>query len=126
MNFLRRIFGGVQPSYIVRSYLIGLIFFALIVGMALSAETKNGTPIGLIVFAVLNTLLFPFAKLIWDELRNLAFGNNVIFMNAIFLFMLKWFVNAMLWAFAIFVAPIGILYLWFRTRQPKTPLEEQI
>jgi len=125
MNFIRRIFSGVQPTYLIRSYLIGLIFFALIVGMALSAETKSGTPVGLLAFGTLSTLLFPFAKLVWDELRDLAFGNNVIFMNAIFLFMLKWFVNGFLWAFAIFVAPVGILYLWFRTRQAKVPLEEQ-
>ncbi|MCQ9147654.1 MULTISPECIES: hypothetical protein [Brucella/Ochrobactrum group] len=125
MNFLRRIFGGVQLSYLIRSYLIGLIFFALMIGMALSAEIKNGSPVGLIVFASLSTLLFPFAKLVWDELRDLAFGNNVIFMNAIMLFMLKWFVNACLWAFAIFVAPIGILYLWFRTRQPLASVDDE-
>lgn len=52
MNFLRRIFGGLQPSYLIRSYLIGLIFFALMIGMALNAETKNGSPVGLIVFAL--------------------------------------------------------------------------
>lgn len=125
MTFLRRIFSGVQPSYLIRSYLIGLIFFALMFGMALSAETKNGMPIGLIAFATISTLLFPFAKLVWDELRDLAFGNNVFFMNAIFLFMLKWFVNGFLWACAIFVAPVGILYLWFRTRQPKAVVEDQ-
>ncbi|WP_235972576.1 hypothetical protein [Brucella pseudogrignonensis] len=55
------------------------LFFALMIGMALSAEIKNGSPVGLIVFASLSTLLFPFAKLVWDELRDLAFGNNVIF-----------------------------------------------
>nr|WP_181377321.1 hypothetical protein [Ochrobactrum sp. LM19]AJW29986.1 membrane protein [Ochrobactrum sp. LM19] len=125
MNIFRRIFGGVQPSYLVRSYLIGLLFFALTVGMAMSSEIKNGTPVGLIVFATLSTLLFPFAKLVWDELRDLAFGNNVIFMNAFSLFMLKWVVNGLLWALAIFIAPVGILYLWFRTRQPKEAMEDQ-
>ncbi|MEJ5902426.1 hypothetical protein [Ochrobactrum teleogrylli] len=126
MNFLRRIFGGLQPSYLIRSYLIGLIFFALMIGVALNAETKNGSPVGLIVFASLSTLLFPFAKLVWDELRDLAFGNNVIFMNAMMLIMLKWLVNGFLWAFAIFVAPIGILYLWLRTRQPLARLDEEV
>ena len=126
MNFLRRIFGGLQPSYLIRSYLVGLIFFSLMIGMALNAETKNGSPVGLIVFASLSTLLFPFAKLVWDELRDLAFGNNVIFMNAMMLIMLKWLVNGFLWAFAIFVAPIGILYLWLRTRQPLARLDEEV
>lgn len=123
MNFLGRIFGGVRTSYLIRAYLIGAIFFALMIAVSLSAETKNGTPYGAIAFAALSTVLFPFAKLVWDELRDLAFGNNMIFMNAILLFMLKWFVNAFLWTFAIFVAPVGILYLWFRTRQPKAVVE---
>lgn len=115
-----------QPSYLVRSYLIGLIFFALIVVMTFGAENRSGTPIGLLVYAALSTLLFPFAKLVWDELRDLAFGNNIVLMNAIFLFMLKLFINLFLWAFAIFVAPLGILYLWFRSRQPKMTGEDQV
>lgn len=119
MSFFRRIFGGVQPSFLVRSYLIGLIFFVVAISMPLGAEPKNSAHIVLIMYAALSTVLFPFAKLSWDELRDLVFGNNVIFMNAVSLLMLKWTVNILLWASAIFIAPVGILYLWFRTRQPK-------
>ncbi|WP_138983494.1 hypothetical protein [Agrobacterium tumefaciens] len=117
MNFLRRIFGGVQPSYLIRSYLMGVVVFALMMSM-LSVEAQTGSPVALVIFSLASTLLFPFAKLVWDELRNLALGNNILFMNAIVLFMLKLLVNLLLWACAIVIAPIGILYLWFRTRQP--------
>jgi len=125
MNFVRRIVGGVQPSYLVRAYLIGIVFFALTAGLTFKAGTRNGIPLGFVAFAALNTLLFPFAKLVWDELRNLVFGNNVIFVNALLLFAFKWIVNGLLWALAIFVAPVGILYLWFRTRHPKALGEDQ-
>jgi hypothetical protein len=119
MNCFRRIFSGLHPSYIIRSYLIGLVFFGMIAAVAASSKEQAGLPLGMIAISVLNTLLFPFSKLVWDELRNLALGNNVIIMNAIFLFMLKWLINTLLWGFAIVVAPAGILYLWYRTREPQ-------
>ncbi len=125
MRTFQRIFSGVRTSYLIRAYIIGAIFFLLMASVSLSAQAKNGTPYGAITFAALSTVLFPFAKLVWDELRDLAIGNNMIFMNAILLFMLKWFVNAFLWTFAIFVAPLGVLYLWFRTRQPEVMVEDQ-
>ncbi|WP_429933039.1 hypothetical protein [Agrobacterium vitis] len=123
MKFLQRIFSGVRPSYLIRSYLISLFFFGLMLSTVLNAETKTSTPIGTIVFATSSAVLFPFAKLVWDELRDLAFGNNIIFMNAVFLFILKLFVNVLLWGGAVFIAPIGILYLWFRTRQSQDTVE---
>jgi len=115
MNVLRRIFAGVHRPYLIRAYMIGFLFFALIGGMALNAKPAN---IGLIVTSALSTLLFPFAKLVWDELRNLVLGNNMIIMPILVLFPLKLFVNAFLWGAAILVAPLGILYLWFRTPAP--------
>nr|WP_312122275.1 hypothetical protein [Brevundimonas diminuta] len=43
-------------------------------------------------------------------------GETVFFMNAIVLMVLKVLVNFFLWGFSIFIAPLGILYLWFRSR----------
>ncbi|BCH67931.1 MULTISPECIES: hypothetical protein [Rhizobium/Agrobacterium group] len=123
MKFLQRIFSGVRPIYLIRSYLISLFFFGLMLSTVLNAETKTSTPIGTIVFSTSSAVLFPFAKLVWDELRDLAFGNNIIFMNAVFLLILKLFVNVLLWGGAVFIAPIGILYLWFRTRQSQDTVE---
>lgn len=97
MKFLQRIFSGVRPIYLIRSYLISLFFFGLMLSTVLNAETKTSTPIGTIVFSTSSAVLFPFAKLVWDELRDLAFGNNIIFMNAVFLLILKLFVNVLLW-----------------------------
>lgn len=37
-------------------------------------------------------------------------------MFAIILMVLKVLVNFFLWGFSIFIAPVGILYLWFRSR----------
>ena len=112
---LSRIMNGVERSYIIRAWIIGAVFLAIMLFFAFNS--KNGFPYGFIIYSIVCTVLFPFSKLVWDELKNLIMGNNVVFMNALFLFLMKYFINAFLWALAPFIAIIGIGYIWFRTRE---------
>ncbi|WP_449470169.1 hypothetical protein [Sphingobium chungangianum] len=116
MGFLTRTFGALDRSYLIRAYLIGLAIFAFY-GYFISHGAKSA-PISVWVFFTISTLLFPFAKFVWDEIMSLVLGRNMVFMNALVLLVLKLFVNVFLWAAAILIAPLGILYLWIRTRNP--------
>ena len=69
-----------------------------------------------LVVLFVGSLLFPFTKLVWDELRDLALGENFVLINAVVMLIAKIFINFMLWFVSIFVAPLGLLYLWWRTR----------
>lgn len=111
---LRRILSGVERSYLIRSWIIGICFLALMLFAA--SQGKNAIPITAIFYFIVSTILFPFSKLVWDELKLLMMGNNIIFMNILILYPLKLFINALLWGFAPFVAILGIGYIWFRTR----------
>ncbi len=111
----RRILSGVRPAYLIRAWLIGAVFLAIILFFAF--QNKNGFPYGLVVYSVICTILFPFSKLVWDEMKNLIMGNNIFVMNALMLMLLKYMVNAVLWVFAPFIAILGIGYIWYRTRE---------
>lgn len=118
MNFVKRIFGSVQPRYLIRAYVLSAAFMAFMTWMMLSldgAKPMHYRAATLAVFGV-GALLFPFSKLVWDEIKRVMMGETVFFMNAILLMVLKVLVNFFLWGFSIFIAPLGILYLWFRSR----------
>lgn len=121
MNFIKRIFGGLNTSYLIRAYLISLYWFAplMIMEIYFALNSERGVNFPFVAFATVSTLLFPFAKLVWDELSELLLGNNIFIMDAFFSILLKLFISAILWVFAIFIAPFGILYLWHRTREPR-------
>ncbi len=112
---LRRVLSGVERSYLIRSWIIGICFLALMIFA--STQGKNSFPIPAILYFIVCTILFPFSKLVWDELKALMMGNNIIFMNILILYPLKLFINALLWSFAPFIAVLGIGYIWFRTRE---------
>ncbi|WP_158011137.1 hypothetical protein [Tardibacter chloracetimidivorans] len=109
MEFVRRIFGAVEPRYLIRAYIFGALFFAFM--MALGPKTPF-----LIIYFLICTALFPFAKMVWDTAMDTMRGNTIFVMPALILIVLKLFINMMLWCFALFVAPIGIFFLNRRIR----------
>lgn len=115
MNIVTRIFGAIDRRYLIRAYLIGLAFSAFCFFISRDTPSDN-LPTGMIMIMAINTLLFPFSKLVWDQARDFAMGNTVVFSPAWYLFFMKYFVNGFLWALALFIAPIGIGYLWFKTK----------
>lgn len=118
MSFYSRTVGALQPAYVVRAYVIGFALLALVAWVRLHAPSNHGRTDTYVSLGYLFvcSLLFPFAKFVWDELRDVALGGNVFFINGLIALILKVFINGLLWAFAVFIAPIGLLYLWFRTR----------
>lgn len=115
MELVRRIFGGVDRAYLIRAYVIGIVLFAAYAWFVSQGTTP--APTGIYVYFAISTLLFPFSKLVWDEIMSLMLGRNMFVMNAVFMIVIKLFINVLLWGCAVFVAPLGILWLWHRTRE---------
>ncbi|TPW27060.1 hypothetical protein FJU08_20845 [Martelella alba] len=65
----------------------------------------------LVGVSLINTLLFPFSKFVWEKAKEILSGNTVTLWPAILLYWCKLLVNTVLWGFALFIAPIGIVYL---------------
>ncbi len=116
MNASKIIFNGFNPRYIIRSYIISAIFLALSLTITLE-NSRNYTETSIIlIYFILCAILFPFSKLVWDELKALALGDGFLILPIIFLYPAKFFINLVLWNLALFIAPFGMGYLWFKTK----------
>ena len=107
--------------YLVRAYLFSVAMLSYYIWILTTNTTlSNFEMVALMLYAVICTIIFPFSKLVWDEIKQTILGNNTIFsvgIWAVFInFIVKVLINALLWFFAIFVAPLGILYLWIKGR----------
>lgn len=117
MSFIQRIFGAIDRTFLARSYVISLAVAALVLWVRSRGEANDAAnAASFYVWVAVNALLFPFAKLVWNELRDFLMGDNFVIANAVLVFAAKFMINGLLWGAALFVAPIGVAYLWFRTR----------
>lgn len=119
---IQKTFGGLSKAYFFRQLFFGLAMSALLIFVPIS-RADSSVPFFLILLAVLNALLYPYSRFVYESIVGFFMGDNVFFVNAIFMMCIKMFTMVLCWGFAIFIAPIGLLYLYFH--HSKQEQEEQ-
>ncbi|WP_299328306.1 hypothetical protein [uncultured Helicobacter sp.] len=110
MQFIKHIFSSLTPSFLIRNYIFGICFWAACVFLL------PDIPIPLIIILTINLLFFPFATLVWDEMCDMLMGGTAVFLPLWTMLIIKFFIKGMIFSFAIPVGVLGILYIWFRTK----------
>ncbi|MGQ3849668.1 hypothetical protein [Pseudomonas capsici] len=117
-SFFFKTFGGLPPSYYTRQLIFGALITAGILWV-LSSSTKgmSANP-GMIALLFFNTLLYPYSRFLYERVVGFIMGGNIFFVNAAFMLAAKVITMSMCWSFAIFIAPVGLAYLyWHNSRQ---------
>lgn len=108
---IAKTFGGLSPQYYFRHFIFGLIFPAIF--LYASIRGGGGIPIGVAIFFAVNTFLYPYSRFVYESIMGFLLGDNVFFINALVMLFVKLLTMALCWTFAIFVSPIGLLYLYY-------------
>jgi vacuolar-type H+-ATPase subunit I/STV1 len=108
---IQKTLGGLSPQYFFRQFFFGLVVAAFVFFM--STQGGRSMPAGMLLFIVANTLLYPYSRFVYESIVGFIMGQNVFFVNAISMLISKFVSMAMCWAFALFVAPIGLAYLYY-------------
>lgn len=108
---IQKTFGGLSVQYLIRSFIFGAgisIFFIFT-----AANSTHGIPISLLLLSIINALLYPYARFVYESTVDYMIGNNRFFVNAILMLFVKLMTMILCWGFSIFIAPIGLIYLYF-------------
>jgi len=108
---IAKTFGGLSTQYYFRQFFFGALFFALM--FFIMSKSPNPIQISLVIFMAISTFLYPYSRFVYESIVNFIMGENVFFVNAIFMLFTKLFTMLICWAFAIFIAPIGLAYLYY-------------
>jgi len=115
---IRKSFGGLSRPYFIRQFLFGLIFPALLLIAVNQNDGMGPTPFGTYGLIVVNTLLYPYSRFVYESVVGYILGSNVFFVSAPFMLFVKLMTMTLCWSFAIVIAPIGLLYLYFHHSRP--------
>ncbi|WP_337248698.1 MULTISPECIES: hypothetical protein [Pseudomonas] len=116
-QFFAMTFGGLTPSYYARQLFFGALFAAFFIYM--KSRSPSGIDFANTSLAVVSTLLYPYARFVYESVVGFIMGGNVFFVNALLMLATKIITMFVCWFLAIFIAPLGLLYLyWYHSRQP--------
>jgi hypothetical protein len=114
MNVIVSIFGGLSREYYIRNFLFGLIFPAILIFMFLNAPVYHQKVYLIGIYALLSTLLYPYSRFVYEGIIDYIVGENRFFVNGLLYIGVKLFTMYLCWIMAIFIAPIGLIYLYFQ------------
>jgi hypothetical protein len=109
---ITKTFGGLSAKYYVRNFLFGLIFPIAIYFLRGSTETQiSGI---MFFFLVINTILYPYSRFVYENVIRFIVGNNIFLVNVFLMLIVKLITMALYWVFAVVIAPVGLIYLYFQ------------
>ncbi|MCE8020202.1 hypothetical protein HOP51_08780 [Halomonas sp. MCCC 1A11036] len=117
-HFIATTFGGLSLRYFLRQLFFGIGMSVLIV----FAITQGDGQIRMdqLLLLTVNALLYPYSRFIYEQAVGFLLGDNVFFVNAVMLLVVKIFTMTLCWSFAIFIAPLGLAYLFFYHRRAQS------
>jgi len=109
---VQKTFGGLSAQYYWRHFLFGLAIATLVYFMS----TKGDRPIqvALLLFAMISTALYPYSRYVYESIIDFIVGENIFFVNAIFMLFWKSITMTLCWFFALIIAPIGLAFLYYQ------------
>ena len=109
-------FGGLNPQYYFRQLAFGLIFPLmpfLVDHLVGHKGTQSPLPVGMIIFMMVNSILYPYSRYVYESIINFIMGENIFFGNALVVLFCKMITMMLCWVFAIVIAPFGLAYLYY-------------
>lgn len=111
MDFFRKTLGGLKASYYIRHFIFGALISAFFI--YISMQSPNGVKLENIIFFVINALLYPYARFVYEQIIGFIMGENIFFINAIVMLTVKVITMCLCWIFSVFIAPVGLIYLYY-------------
>lgn len=133
MQYIKILFSSLHPEFLIRNYVIGLVFVGVYGWLSyemIQKEPGNMIWYGFVAYILISYILFPFSVLVWDEIMRVMFGGSPIALVGtawmlMAMFMIKFTIKTILYCFAIYVAPFGILYLAYRIKREMNQQQNQ-
>lgn len=111
MSFLRKTFGGLEKSYFIRSFIFGALISILFIYMF--SQRPKGLDYGFFLIFIINMVLYPYSRFVYETIIDFILGGNVFYVNSGLMIFTKSLTICLCWTFSIFIAPLGLAYLYY-------------
>lgn len=109
---IKKTFGGISAQFYFRQFMFSILIAVFIYYMSTQGGDKAIQP-GMVLFIIISTFLYPYARFVYESVMSFILGKNVFYVNAMLMLIVKFITMIMCWMFSVFIAPIGLAYLYY-------------
>ena len=106
---MQKTVGGLSAACYGRHFFFGCIFLAVFVFVG---ATRGLADFATWVAIFVNTFLYPYSRFAYESVVSFIFGKNAFVVDAVLFLAVKIATMLMCWMLAIFIAPLGLTYLY--------------
>ena len=109
---IEKTFAGLSTGHYFRHLFFGILLAVLSIYMVTQGG-KISIPLGAMVWLAVSVLLYPYSRYVYESIFNFIIGDNQFIVNAWFSMTLKVVMMFFCYMLAVFVAPVGLVFLYF-------------
>lgn len=111
--FFSKTFGGLSKEYYLRHLFFSTIISSLIIYSSITHHNNMTNNIIMIIVNIILALLYPYSRFVYESVVNFIIGDNSFILPIFVVLITKLFTMVICYACSIFIAPIGLIFLYF-------------
>ena len=113
-SLIEKTLGGLSMQYYIRQFFFGSIIlaFTYFIATQKTPEISLQDHLPIASLFVLNTFLYPYSRFVYENIMDFIMGNTM-FMSSLITLVFKVITMYVCWQFSIFIAPVGLAYLYY-------------
>lgn len=112
-KIITRTFGGISRKYYLRQLFFGSVMAAFFIWLTFHTKGATWDNVRMTAWLVVFALLYPYSRFVYESIIDFLMGSNVFYANVLLMMGLKLVSMVGCFLGSIFIAPIGLLYLYY-------------
>ena len=122
-DFFNKTLGGLTRAYYIRQLFFAIVMAALFMSLIFMEHPETahkGTPWSVVTTVLISVPLYPYSRFIYETAVDYILGKNMFILPALMMLIAKFITMIICFFFAIFIAPVGLAYLYYHHSKAET------
>ena len=113
-SIIEKTLGGLSMHYYMRQFFFGslILAFTYFIAIQKTPEINLQDHLPIVFLFILNTFLYPYSRFVYESIVDFIMGDT-LFINSLITLIFKLITMYVCWQLSIFIAPIGLAYLYY-------------
>jgi len=119
-EIIYKTFGVLTPSYYLKNLFFGTIVSIVFIILLIKDGVFSSLLTAILMLSIVSTLLYPYAIFVYENIASFFMKDNRFSLDNKLMISIKFFKVIFCWIFSLFIALLGLTYLYYANKETIT------